>query len=125
MERLKLHLASPAFQLQIQILEARTRAEDPNIDTLVQDFSNLLLEETKQVVQFRKGAPPHQAESIQEMVRSIPPIPQAGSPQTQSPSPPKPIIPTGTTNPGENQDVQTSLKTESHTLQADAARQTT
>ena len=32
--------------------------EDPDIDALVQDFSNLLLEETKQAVQFRKkGAP--------------------------------------------------------------------
>ena len=51
-ERLKLRLASPAFQLQIRILEACTKAEDPNIDTLVQDFSNLLLEETKQTVQF-------------------------------------------------------------------------
>ena len=81
MERLKLRLSSPAFQVQIQILEARARAEDPNIDTLVQDFSNLLLEDTKQAVQFRKkGAPPHQTESIQEMVRPIPPIPQARSP---------------------------------------------
>ena len=59
MERLKLRLASPAFQLQVQILEARTKVDDPNIDALVQDFSNLLLEETKQTVQFRKkGAPP-------------------------------------------------------------------
>ena len=59
MERLKLRLASPAFQLQIQILEARTRVDDPDIDALVRDFTNLLLEETKQTVQFRKrGAPP-------------------------------------------------------------------
>ena len=59
MDRLKLRLSSPAFMLLIQLLEARARVDDPNIDALVQDFSNLLLEETKQAVQFRKkGAPP-------------------------------------------------------------------
>ena len=68
MERLKLRLASPAFQLQIQILEARTKVDDPNIDALVQDFYNLLLEETKQMVQFWKKGAPHQTEGIQEMV---------------------------------------------------------
>ena len=59
MDRLKLRLSSPAFTLQIQLLEARARVDDPNIDAMVEDFSNLLLEETKQAVQFRKkGAPP-------------------------------------------------------------------
>ena len=57
-DRHKLCLSSPTFTLQIQLLEARTKVENPDIDTLVQDFSKLLLEETKQAVQFRKkGAP--------------------------------------------------------------------
>ena len=48
---------------------------------LHEDFSNLLLEETKQAVQFReKGAPPYQAKGLEEMVRPIPQIPKTGSP---------------------------------------------
>ena len=48
-DRLKLRLTSPSFQLQIQILEARTKAENSDIDAIVLDFSNL---------QFRKRGPP-------------------------------------------------------------------
>ena len=58
MDRLKLRLSSHSFTLQIQLLEARLALENADINQIVIDFSNLLLDATKQVVKFRKRGPP-------------------------------------------------------------------
>ena len=58
MARLKAQLSDPHTQLKIQILEAKLKLEHTDLDALVSDFSNLLLEETKKVVKFRKRGPP-------------------------------------------------------------------
>ena len=57
MDRFRLRLSSPPFTLQLQLLEARLAVENPDINEIVNDFSNLLLDETKQVVKFRKRGP--------------------------------------------------------------------
>ena len=57
-ERLRLRFNSPQFILQIQLLEARLSLQDPDIDRIVSDLSTLLLDNTKQVVKFRKRGPP-------------------------------------------------------------------
>ena len=57
-ERLCLRFSSPQFLLQIQLLEARLNLPSPDVDQIVSDLSNLLLDNTKQVVKFRKRGPP-------------------------------------------------------------------
>ena len=57
-ERLRLRFSSPQFILQIKLLEARLSLQDPDIDRIVSDLSTLLLDNTKQVVKFRKRGPP-------------------------------------------------------------------
>ena len=58
MARLKAQLSDPHTQLKIQIMEAKLKLKHTDLDALVSDFSNLLLEETKKVVKFRKRGPP-------------------------------------------------------------------
>ena len=58
MARLKDQLSDPHTQLKIQIMEAKLKLENPDLDALVSDFSDLLLEETKKVVKFCKRGPP-------------------------------------------------------------------
>ena len=56
--RLKGQLSNPHTQLKLQILEAKQKMENPNLDALVSEFSDLLLEEAKKVVKYRKRGPP-------------------------------------------------------------------
>ena len=56
--RLKAQLSDPHTQLKIQIMEAKLKLEHTDLDALVAEFSDLLLEETKKVVKFRKRGPP-------------------------------------------------------------------
>ena len=58
MARLKAQLSDPHTQLKIQIMEAKLKLEHTDLDALVAEFSDLLLEETKKVVKFRKRGPP-------------------------------------------------------------------
>ena len=58
MARLKDQLSDPHTQLKLQIMEAKLKLDNPDLDALVSDFSDLLLEETKKVVKFRKRGPP-------------------------------------------------------------------
>ena len=58
MARLKDQLSDPHTQLKIQIMEAKLKLDNPDLDALVSDFSDLLLEETKKVVKFRERGPP-------------------------------------------------------------------
>ena len=126
MERLKLRLASPAFQLQIQILEAYTKVDDPDIDALVQDVSNLLLEETKQTVQFRKkGAPPTKQKASKkwydQSLRSLKQEVHKLNVQARQ----NPSYQLGQLIREKTKMYKRLLKTESYTLQTDAPRQAT
>ena len=56
--RLKGQLSDPHTQLKIQIMEVKLKMENPNLDTLLSEFSDLLLEEAKKVVKYRKRSPP-------------------------------------------------------------------
>ena len=58
MARLRDELSDPHTELKIQIIEAKLKLDNPDLDALVSDFSDLLLEETKKVVKFRKRGPP-------------------------------------------------------------------
>ena len=58
MAHLKAQLSDPHTQLKIQIMEAKLKLEHTDLDALVSDFSDLLLEETKKVVKFRKRGLP-------------------------------------------------------------------
>ena len=57
-EQLRLRFSSPQFLLQIQLLEGRLNLPSLDVDQIVSDLSNLLLDNTKQVVKFRKRGPP-------------------------------------------------------------------
>ena len=56
--RLKGQLSEQHAQLKLQVLEAKLKVENPNLDALVSEFSDLLLEEAKKVVKYRKRGPP-------------------------------------------------------------------
>ena len=57
-ERLRIKFQEPTFHLQLQILEARLTGPNCSVDSIVSDFSHLLLSETKNVVKFHKKGPP-------------------------------------------------------------------
>ena len=68
MAHLRDQLSDPHTQLKIQIMEAKLKLDNPDLDALVSDFSDLLLEEAKKVVKFRERGPPSRKQNSQKMV---------------------------------------------------------